>query len=308
MSSPQTEHSGKKAACRPQEISAMVTSEELDSYAVLGLPPESSVREVKVRFRLLAKRFHPDLNPGSEWHQEQFRRIHTAYEVIDRVHRTDASAAAHGEQTTPKPDSSPGHSSEAAWVHVGEASYVSDPPFASETGTTHRRRSVVWRRRRFSQPGLITGGLAAVALFLIAFIMAEPHNQGAYAASGIALNSSLPLSTPDMLPSSTLLGSPDASVDSGMSQNGSGMTAYSSTDVASAPQRGPYDVSAPSTGVPSAASNNEFSVDARYTQIDPTYTAVDPQYTTVDVQTPGDIQAIGVDPKNTGIDPQLIRP
>jgi len=48
-------------------------------YDILGLPTSASVAEVKSAFRLLAKRFHPDLNPAGK---DQFTLILKAYEVL----------------------------------------------------------------------------------------------------------------------------------------------------------------------------------------------------------------------------------
>jgi len=48
-------------------------------YDILGLPASASVPEVKSAFRLLAKRFHPDLNPAGK---DQFTIILKAYEVL----------------------------------------------------------------------------------------------------------------------------------------------------------------------------------------------------------------------------------
>lgn len=48
-------------------------------YEILGLPVTASVGDVKSAFRLLAKRYHPDLNPSGK---DQFNNILKAYEVL----------------------------------------------------------------------------------------------------------------------------------------------------------------------------------------------------------------------------------
>ena len=58
-----------------------------DYYALLGLGPTASAREIRAAFRQLAKRLHPDVSalPGAA---ERFRRIVAAYETLsDPVRR-----------------------------------------------------------------------------------------------------------------------------------------------------------------------------------------------------------------------------
>lgn len=51
-------------------------------YLLLGIPPDASQRQIKVVYRNLAKRFHPDRNKGSEAAAELFRQVNDAYRVI----------------------------------------------------------------------------------------------------------------------------------------------------------------------------------------------------------------------------------
>ena len=55
----------------------------VDHYQTLQIEQGSSVEDVKRAFRTLAKRYHPDKNPGQEEAAEQmFRRITTAYQIL----------------------------------------------------------------------------------------------------------------------------------------------------------------------------------------------------------------------------------
>ncbi|KAJ0966289.1 hypothetical protein J5N97_027427 [Dioscorea zingiberensis] len=61
---------------------------EQDHYAVLGLPRTASASDVKRAYRLLARKYHPDVSRDLQA-GEVFKSIHSAYEVLsDNVKRT----------------------------------------------------------------------------------------------------------------------------------------------------------------------------------------------------------------------------
>jgi molecular chaperone DnaJ len=53
-----------------------------DFYTVLGLERGASEQEIKNAYRKLAKKYHPDLNPGNKQAEEKFREVTEAYEVL----------------------------------------------------------------------------------------------------------------------------------------------------------------------------------------------------------------------------------
>jgi molecular chaperone DnaJ len=55
---------------------------ETDYYAVLGVPPSASDKEVTSAYRKLAKKFHPDTNAGDAASESRFKEISAAYEVL----------------------------------------------------------------------------------------------------------------------------------------------------------------------------------------------------------------------------------
>ena len=54
----------------------------MDPYKVLGLEPGASDEEVKQAYRRLAKKYHPDLNPGDA---EAARKMQEVNEAYDRI-------------------------------------------------------------------------------------------------------------------------------------------------------------------------------------------------------------------------------
>lgn len=53
-----------------------------DYYGVLGLKRGASEAEIKKAFRRLARKYHPDVNPGDKQAEAKFKEIAEAYEVL----------------------------------------------------------------------------------------------------------------------------------------------------------------------------------------------------------------------------------
>lgn len=53
-----------------------------DYYAVLGVPKTASEKDIKQAFRKLARKHHPDVNPGDKTAEAKFKEINEANEVL----------------------------------------------------------------------------------------------------------------------------------------------------------------------------------------------------------------------------------
>ena len=61
----------------------------VDYYALLGIVPTASLVEIQRAFRRLARRLHPDINPGDRAAAAQYYRIQEAFDVLSHPDRRD---------------------------------------------------------------------------------------------------------------------------------------------------------------------------------------------------------------------------
>ncbi|MBW2733642.1 MAG: J domain-containing protein [Deltaproteobacteria bacterium] len=76
-----------EAGRSPQSGLALLLRDPADHYRTLGVPPDSSLEQIKAAYRRRALHLHPDKNPGDEASEDAFKRCSDAYGVLSDPQR-----------------------------------------------------------------------------------------------------------------------------------------------------------------------------------------------------------------------------
>ena len=114
----------------------------MDLYIVLGVQQGASESEIKRAYRRLARRFHPDINPGDQTAEARFRQILEAYETLIDPARRSRYDAGH-----PMADAAPARERvrglrllDARRGLLGDASAICSPRCSPSVGRGSRRQ------------------------------------------------------------------------------------------------------------------------------------------------------------------------
>ena len=64
-----------------------MAEQKRDYYEVLGISKGASEDEIKKAYKKMARKYHPDLNPGDKEAEEHFKEVNEAYEVLSDANK-----------------------------------------------------------------------------------------------------------------------------------------------------------------------------------------------------------------------------
>ncbi|WP_041918612.1 J domain-containing protein [Gloeocapsa sp. PCC 7428] len=119
-------------------------------YQILGLTAEATLEEIKVAYRKLVQKYHPDLNPGDQQARDKFIAITEAYKkLLDSVQSTQALQ----QDNTQKQPSGQRKSSATKVTRKDTSPYI--PPLSAfefqVKWNSYRELQKLWKNNRLTQ-------------------------------------------------------------------------------------------------------------------------------------------------------------
>ena len=97
----------------------MVTPSNMNPYSVLGLKPSASADDIRKAYRKIAKKHHPDLNPGNTDAEKKFKELNTANEILSDPEKRAAFDRGDIDESGNPLHQAPPHSSQSDQEYTG---------------------------------------------------------------------------------------------------------------------------------------------------------------------------------------------
>src|SRR5260370_10315196 len=122
----------------------MPTVPKTDYYELLGVPRKASAKDIRGAYRKLARKYHPDLNPGDKSAEEKFKQVQEAYDGLSDSKKRQMDDQ-YGFYSDNLPAGGPG----------GAGGHGQEPGVTSDFAGLHFRCGSVPPDRRASLPALL---------------------------------------------------------------------------------------------------------------------------------------------------------
>jgi DnaJ-class molecular chaperone len=100
-----------------------------DYYKILGINAKTPKKDIKKKYRELAKKYHPDTNQGSKEAEDKFKIVSEAYEVLSNALKRKEYDRQRGYRTQSRPQPS---RSRPAWESEPPGGFGRRPPTGNE--------------------------------------------------------------------------------------------------------------------------------------------------------------------------------
>src|SRR5208282_4069755 len=114
----------------------MPASTKQDYYQVLGVSRDAKEDEIRKTYRKLARKYHPDLNPGDKSAEERFKKVQEAYDILSDPKKRQVYDQ-YGFYSDNIPPGGPGAGAEQPGMGFGGfdfSEYVNDHGAGTQTG------------------------------------------------------------------------------------------------------------------------------------------------------------------------------
>ena len=146
-----------------------------DPYLTLGVDKSASAEDIQKAYRRLAKKLHPDLNPGNKTTEDKFKEVTAAYDILgdpDKRGKFDRGEidASGAERPTHRyyrdfSDHASPYASDAAYEDFGEADDILSQMFSrAGRSRAHRRGGDIHYRLELDFLEAVNGGERQVVL------------------------------------------------------------------------------------------------------------------------------------------------
>ncbi|WP_299457058.1 DnaJ domain-containing protein [uncultured Microscilla sp.] len=130
----------------------------LDHYQILGLKRTASAEQIRIAYKDMAKRYHPDKNNNDPHAEEVFKRINAAYQVLsDKTKKYDY------DHPTTHPKSTHYRTSEPTTVRQKKSTTYRASGTYYQASSRHKYEHIPLRVRRMLQLASVVIGVAVLA-------------------------------------------------------------------------------------------------------------------------------------------------